>query len=90
MRAREAGFTFLKFFPAESTGGTTTLRDFWPVFPDTVFCPTGGISMGNAPDYLAMPNVLCVGGTFMIAKDKATAGDWAAVEAAARAARALG
>ncbi|MGF1627567.1 MAG: bifunctional 4-hydroxy-2-oxoglutarate aldolase/2-dehydro-3-deoxy-phosphogluconate aldolase [Alphaproteobacteria bacterium] len=90
MRAREAGFTFLKFFPAESTGGIATLKDFAPVFPDVGFCPTGGISLANTPDYLAQPNVMCVGGTFMIPKQSQAAGDWAAVEAAARSARALG
>lgn len=90
MRAREAGFTFLKFFPAESTGGIASLKDFAPVFPDVVFCPTGGINLGNAPTYLAQANVLCVGGTFMIPKDKLAAGDWAGIEESARSARALG
>lgn len=90
MRAREAGFTFLKFFPAESSGGLATLKDFAPVFPDVGFCPTGGITLQNAADYLAQPNVVCTGGTFMIPKDRLAAGDWPAVEAAARAARALG
>jgi 2-dehydro-3-deoxyphosphogluconate aldolase / (4S)-4-hydroxy-2-oxoglutarate aldolase len=90
MRAREAGFSFLKFFPAESSGGVTTLKDFAPVFPDVAFCPTGGLSLANAKDYLAQPNVACIGGGFMIPKDKLAAGDWAGVEDAARSARALG
>jgi len=90
MRAREAGFSFLKFFPAESSGGLATLKDYAPVFPDVGFCPTGGLSLANAKDYLAQPNVVCVGGGFMIPKDKLAAGDWAGVEAAARSARALG
>ena len=89
MRAREAGFSFLKFFPAESSGGLKTLKDFAPVFPDVVFCPTGGINLDNAPDYLAQSNVLCVGGTFMIPKDKLAAGDWEAVTQAASAAKGL-
>jgi 2-dehydro-3-deoxyphosphogluconate aldolase/(4S)-4-hydroxy-2-oxoglutarate aldolase len=90
MRAREAGFTLLKFFPAESSGGIATLKDYAPVFPDVAFSPTGGITMENARDYLAQTNVVCTGGTFMIPKDRAAAGDWPAVETAARAARALG
>lgn len=86
MRAREAGFSFLKFFPAESSGGIRTLKDFAPVFPDVVFCPTGGIGRDNAADYLAQPNVLCIGGTFMIPKDSLASGDWDAIAHSAQAA----
>ena len=89
MAAREQGWTTLKFFPAGAAGGPDALRHFHPVFPDVAFCPTGGISQANAPGYLACPNVVAVGGTWMMPKEAVAAGDWAAVERAARAALGL-
>ncbi|THH35925.1 bifunctional 4-hydroxy-2-oxoglutarate aldolase/2-dehydro-3-deoxy-phosphogluconate aldolase [Aliishimia ponticola] len=61
MRAREAGFDVLKFFPAEQAGGAGYLKAMGAVLPDVVFCPTGGVSEKNAHQYLALPNVICVG-----------------------------
>lgn len=90
MRARDAGFDFLKFFPAEPSGGVATLKGYAPLFGDLVFCPTGGITAANAPEYLGCKNVLCVGGTWMMPPRLLEAADWAGTEAAARAARALG
>lgn len=76
MRARELGFTRLKFFPAESSGGTASLKGWFSVFPDIRFCPTGGITTANAPAYLALPNVGCVGGSWPLPNDMILAGDW--------------
>jgi 2-dehydro-3-deoxyphosphogluconate aldolase/(4S)-4-hydroxy-2-oxoglutarate aldolase len=84
MRAREAGFKRLKFFPAEQAGGVEMLKAFASVFRDVVFCPTGGITLAKAPDYLALPNVACVGGSWVLPKAAVQAGDWAAVERLAR------
>jgi len=89
MAARNAGFTTLKFFPAQQSGGTAALRAFAPVFADTMFCPTGGLDQKTAAEYLACPNVVAVGGTWMMPKDAIAARDWARVEAAARGARSL-
>lgn len=61
MAAREAGFEVLKFFPAEQAGGAGYLKAMGAVLPDVKFCPTGGVSEANAADYLALPNVICVG-----------------------------
>lgn len=66
MRANDAGFTRLKFFPAESSGGIRALKSFAAPFPDVAFCPTGGITSQSAPDYLALPNVLCIGGSWLM------------------------
>jgi 2-dehydro-3-deoxyphosphogluconate aldolase/(4S)-4-hydroxy-2-oxoglutarate aldolase len=88
MAARNAGFTTLKFFPAQQSGGTAALKAFAPVFADTVFCPTGGLDQKTAAEYLACPNVVAVGGTWMMPKDAIAARDWARVEALARAAKA--
>ncbi len=83
MRAREAGFHALKFFPAEQTGGTATLKAMYPLFPDTIFCPTGGLNMDNYRNYLAQPNVACVGGTWMMPANLIAAADWSAITALA-------
>jgi 2-dehydro-3-deoxyphosphogluconate aldolase/(4S)-4-hydroxy-2-oxoglutarate aldolase len=84
MRAREAGFTRLKFFPAESSGGTASLKGWFSVFPDMRFCPTGGITLANAPSYLALPNVSCVGGSWLLPAELVDAGRWDRIEQLAR------
>ncbi|MFJ1970970.1 bifunctional 4-hydroxy-2-oxoglutarate aldolase/2-dehydro-3-deoxy-phosphogluconate aldolase [Streptomyces sp. NPDC087903] len=86
----ERGVREMKFFPAEAAGGTAYLRSLSGPLPQARFCPTGGIGPANAPDYLALPNVGCVGGTWMLPDDAIAAGDWARVERLARAAAALG
>jgi 2-dehydro-3-deoxyphosphogluconate aldolase / (4S)-4-hydroxy-2-oxoglutarate aldolase len=86
IRAQELGFSRLKFFPAVAAGGLPMLRAFAAVFGNVRFCPTGGISEANAPEWLAEPAVACVGGSW-IAKRGET--DWTAIEARARAAAAL-
>ncbi|GHH34030.1 bifunctional 4-hydroxy-2-oxoglutarate aldolase/2-dehydro-3-deoxy-phosphogluconate aldolase [Streptomyces candidus] len=85
----ERGVTDMKFFPAEAAGGTAYLRSLSGPLPRARFCPTGGITPASAPAYLALPNVGCVGGTWMLPQDAIEAGDWARVEALAREAAAL-
>jgi 2-dehydro-3-deoxyphosphogluconate aldolase/(4S)-4-hydroxy-2-oxoglutarate aldolase len=85
MSAREAGFNVLKFFPAKAAGGTKALRAYAPVFPDVAFCPTGLLTQEDFRDYLALDNVLAVGGTWMMPKAAITARDWGAITAASRA-----
>ncbi len=85
----EKGFTVQKFFPAESVGGAPALRSLGQPIPQVRFCPTGGISLKNARDYLSLPNTLCVGGSWVAPKDKIASGDWAGIEALAREAAAL-
>lgn len=88
MALAEAGYTALKFFPAESAGGAVALRSLGGPLPALSFCPTGGISPANARDYLALPNVMCVGGSWVAPAAAVAAEDWAAIEAlAAEAAR---
>ena len=79
MRAGEAGYTHLKFFPAQSSGGVDALRAFNGPFPQVRFCPTGGISLQNYLAYLALPNVLCVGGSWVAPTDAVASGDWARI-----------
>ncbi|MFJ9617970.1 bifunctional 4-hydroxy-2-oxoglutarate aldolase/2-dehydro-3-deoxy-phosphogluconate aldolase [Streptomyces noursei] len=86
----EEGVTELKFFPAEAAGGTAYLRSLAAPLPQARFCPTGGIGPASAPSYLALPNVGCVGGTWMLPADALAAKDWARVEGLAREAAALG
>ena len=76
LAAREAGFTEVKFFPAEASGGTAYLGALASVLPDVRFCPTGGITPASAPSYLALPNVACVGGSWLTPKDAVAAGEW--------------
>ena len=76
MRALAAGFTCLKFFPAVPAGGVAMLKSFAPVFPAAVFCPTGGIGADNAPEFLALPNVACVGGSWVAPAAAVRAGQW--------------
>ncbi len=80
MRARAEGFTALKIFPAETSNARAMLADLAPVFPNTGFMPTGRISAAQVPDYLALPNVLAVGGTFMFVRT-ATGIDFVATSA---------
>jgi 2-dehydro-3-deoxyphosphogluconate aldolase / (4S)-4-hydroxy-2-oxoglutarate aldolase len=80
----ERGVREMKFFPAEAAGGTAYLRSLAGPLPQVRFCPTGGIDVRNAPDYLALPNVGCVGGTWMLPPDAVREKDWGRVEALAR------
>jgi 2-dehydro-3-deoxyphosphogluconate aldolase/(4S)-4-hydroxy-2-oxoglutarate aldolase len=86
---RERGITTAKFFPAEAMGGTATLAALGGPFPEMRFCPTGGIDAARAAGYLALPNVACVGGSWMVTPAAAAAGDLDAITAAAAAAAAL-
>ncbi|MGW6471101.1 bifunctional 4-hydroxy-2-oxoglutarate aldolase/2-dehydro-3-deoxy-phosphogluconate aldolase [Streptomyces nigra] len=86
----ERGVRELKFFPAEAAGGTAYLKSLYGPLPQVRFCPTGGIGPGSAPDYLALPNVACVGGSWMLPADAVAAREWARVEALAREAAGLG
>ena len=87
MRAIQAGFAFLKFFPAVPAGGLAMLKAFAPVFPQARFCPTGGITAENAPEFLALPNVVCVGGSWVAPAAALRAGDWSRITELARAAK---
>ncbi|MBM7810743.1 bifunctional 4-hydroxy-2-oxoglutarate aldolase/2-dehydro-3-deoxy-phosphogluconate aldolase [Saccharothrix algeriensis] len=89
MRLAERGLTALKFFPAEAAGGADFLKSVAGPLPGLRFCPTGGISAETAPRYLALPNVGCVGGSWLTPKDALAAGDFDRIEALARAAAAL-
>ncbi|WP_053851491.1 bifunctional 4-hydroxy-2-oxoglutarate aldolase/2-dehydro-3-deoxy-phosphogluconate aldolase [Streptomyces sp. NRRL B-24085] len=86
----ERGVREMKFFPAEAAGGTAYLKSLAGPLPQARFCPTGGIGPGNAPEYLSLPNVGCVGGTWMLPEDALAARDWARVERLAREASRLG
>ncbi|MCX4453731.1 bifunctional 4-hydroxy-2-oxoglutarate aldolase/2-dehydro-3-deoxy-phosphogluconate aldolase [Streptomyces sp. NBC_01340] len=85
----ERGVREMKFFPAQAAGGTAYLRSLAGPLPQARFCPTGGIGPTYAPDYLALPNVGCVGGTWMLPEDAIAAKDWGRVESLAREAAAL-
>jgi len=89
LAARAAGYTALKFFPAEPAGGTAMLAAFAPVFPDVIFCPTGGITRESAPRFLALANVACVGGSWITPAAALKSGDWAQIEILARDAASL-
>lgn len=89
MRMLARGYEVCKFFPAEANGGAPVLKAFAGPLPQMKFCPTGGISTKNAAEYLALPNVLCVGGSWPADPALLDAGDWAEVEARARAASKL-
>lgn len=89
MAALADGFSFLKLFPAEAVGGVALLKSWASPFAQISFCPTGGIGPSNAPDYLALPNVRCVGGSWLTPADALRAGDWARITRLARAAQAL-
>ncbi len=89
MRLLERGYTVAKFFPAEANGGAPALKAIGAPLPQIRFCPTGGITLRNAPDYLGLPNTLCVGGSWVAPRDKVEAGDWEGITALAREAAAL-
>ncbi|WP_113702242.1 bifunctional 4-hydroxy-2-oxoglutarate aldolase/2-dehydro-3-deoxy-phosphogluconate aldolase [Nonomuraea lactucae] len=89
MALAERGLKELKFFPAEAAGGVPYLKSLAGPLPDVRFCPTGGIRPSTAADYLALPNVGCVGGTWLTPADAVAAGDWSRVEKLASEAAAL-
>lgn len=89
MRGLEAGLTHFKFFPAETSGGAAAIKALGGPFGDVRFCPTGGISLKTAPDYLALPNVLCVGGGWVAPAAAVEARDWGRITELAREAAAL-
>jgi len=89
MRARDGGFTELKFFPASQAGGPTMLKALGGPFTETVFCPTGGINAESAKDYLALDNVLCVGGSWVAPASMVDAGNWTEISALAKACMSL-
>ena len=76
MMAQEDGFTELKFFPAMQAGGPAMLKAWSGPFFDVKFCPTGGVTLQNAPEFLALPNVICVGGSWIVPVDAMQSGDW--------------
>ena len=89
MQANADGYFFLKFFPAMQAGGIAMLKALAGPFTDVVFCPTGGISLATAPDFLALPNVKVCGGSWLTPADAVAAKDWARITALAREASAL-
>ena len=89
MLAQEEGFKALKFFPAVQAGGLAMLKAWQGPFGDVTFCPTGGIYLGNAHEFLALPNVACVGGSWLVPADALARGDWDTITSLARAAGAL-
>jgi 2-dehydro-3-deoxyphosphogluconate aldolase / (4S)-4-hydroxy-2-oxoglutarate aldolase len=78
--ARAAGFRACKLFPAQQAGGVGMLKALAGPFPDVVFCPTGGITRSNAPELLAQPNVLCVGGSWLAPRELVESCNWGAIE----------
>lgn len=90
MRLLERGYTMLKFFPAETSGGAPALRALASPLPQISFCPTGGVSLDNALTYLSLPNTVCVGGSWVAPKPMVQAGDWGGITALAQEAAALG
>jgi len=89
MRLLELGYTVQKFFPAESAGGAPAVKSLGGPLPQVSFCPTGGVSLQNARTYLSLPNVLCVGGSWVAPKNLMEAGDWNGITTLAREAAAL-
>ncbi|ABD54871.1 bifunctional 4-hydroxy-2-oxoglutarate aldolase/2-dehydro-3-deoxy-phosphogluconate aldolase [Jannaschia sp. CCS1] len=85
----EQGFDLLKFFPAEANGGVPALKAIGAPIPQVSFCPTGGVSISNAPDYLGLPNVVCAGGSWVAPNAAVEAGDWDRIEQLASEAAAL-
>ena len=85
----EQGYDMMKFFPAEAAGGAPALKAIGAPIPQVSFCPTGGITPANAPSYLALPNVICAGGSWVAPKNMIATGDWAGITALAAAAAAL-
>ena len=89
MAAQAEGFDALKFFPALQSGGSAMLKAWQGPFGDVLFCPTGGIQPGNAAEFLALANVACVGGSWLVPGDALARGDWERITALARAASQL-
>lgn len=89
MRGLELGYQRFKFFPAEASGGIAALKSFAGPFAQAKFCPTGGIDAAKAPAYLALPNVMTVGGSWMVPADALAASDWERIERLAREAAVL-
>lgn len=79
MTAKDAGYGYLKFFPAEAAGGVKALKSIGGPFPDVTFCPTGGISPGNYKDYLALSNVKCCGGSWLAPSDVIENKEWSKI-----------
>lgn len=88
--AQEDGYTELKFFPAMQAGGVPMLKAFSGPFHDVRFCPTGGVTAANAREFLALANVVCVGGSWLTPQEAVKAGDWTRITRLAREAAALG
>lgn len=89
LMAQEDGYDALKFFPALQSGGAPMLKAWAGPFNDVRFCPTGGVSTANAPEFLALPNVACVGGSWLTPADVVAAGDWPRITRLAAEAAAL-
>lgn len=89
MQVMDAGLTVMKFFPAVAAGGVKMLESFAGPFPKVQFCPTGGISAANAPEFFRVKNVVCVGGSWLTPRNLVMEGNWAAITQLAREAQAL-
>lgn len=89
MRVLDAGFTAMKLFPAKQAGGIDMLKAIGGPLPQALFCPTGGIDLTSAPNFLALPNVACVGGSWLAPAALVAKHDWAAIELLARTAATL-
>lgn len=89
MRLADRGFNMLKFFPAESSGGAPALKSFSSPLSGISFCPTGGVSPANVERYLGLPNVVCVGGSWVAPASLVAAGDWEGITTLAKDAAAL-
>lgn len=76
----ERGYRFAKFFPAEPSGGAAFLASIASPLPQLTFCPTGGITLASAPNYLKLPNVICIGGSWMLAKQNILARNWTEIQ----------
>ncbi|QBY00638.1 bifunctional 4-hydroxy-2-oxoglutarate aldolase/2-dehydro-3-deoxy-phosphogluconate aldolase [Rhodophyticola sp. CCM32] len=90
MALYERGYDMLKFFPAEASGGAPALKAIGAPMPQVSFCPTGGVSLRNAPDYLSLPNVICAGGSWVAPAEAVSRGDWGQITSLAREASMLG
>lgn len=84
MNGWQYGYRRFKFFPAESSGGAAAIKAFGGPIPEARFCPTGGVTLENAEDYLKLANVMCVGGSWVTPTNLVEAGDWAGIETLAR------
>ena len=89
LMCQEDGLSELKFFPAMQAGGMAMLKAWGGPFGEVKFCPTGGVALGNAPEFLALPNVVCVGASWLVPTDALAAGDWARITRLARDSQAL-